>query len=137
LYLRGGGGDVDHVVLGPGGIYVLETKNWSGNVTCNGDEWRRAGKRNFKTSPSLQVKRNAAKIRRIIDSSASLKPFEIKVEGVVVFTNNHATLHLNNPSVPILRIAQLPGHITAQQTRSGFSPQQLQAIGKEILKQKN
>ena len=30
LYLRGGGGDIDHVVLGPNGIFVLETKNWNG-----------------------------------------------------------------------------------------------------------
>ena len=53
LYLHDGGGDIDHVVLGPSGVFVLETKNWSGNITCNGDEWQRAGKGNFKGSPSL------------------------------------------------------------------------------------
>ncbi len=37
LYLRGGVGDIDHVVLSPGGIFVLETKNWSGNIVC---QWR-------------------------------------------------------------------------------------------------
>ena len=44
LYLRGSGGDIDHVVLGPSGIFVLETKNWSGDITCNGDIWQRAGR---------------------------------------------------------------------------------------------
>ena len=73
LYLHNGGGDIDHVVLGPSGIFVLETKNWSGDITCNGDEWQRAGKRSFKGSPSLQVKRNAAKIKHIIDSSPGFK----------------------------------------------------------------
>ena len=137
LHLRNGGGDIDHIVLGPNGIYVLETKNWSGEISCHGDEWQRAGKSNFKGSPSLQVKRNAAKIKRIIDSSPSLKSLGIWVEGIVVFTNNHATLHLNNPTVSILKLSQLPNHITAQKGFSGFSQQQLEAIGKEILKQKS
>jgi hypothetical protein len=66
LYLRDGGGDIDHIVLGPSGVFVLETKNWSGNIVCNGDEWQRAGKRNFSGSPSRQVKRNAAKIQQLI-----------------------------------------------------------------------
>ena len=37
LYLHNGGGDIDHVVLAPSGVFVLETKNWSGDITCNGD----------------------------------------------------------------------------------------------------
>jgi high-affinity Fe2+/Pb2+ permease len=37
LYLRDGGGDIDHIVLGPNGVFVLETKNWSGRISCKGD----------------------------------------------------------------------------------------------------
>ncbi len=136
LHLRNGGGDIDHVVLGPNGIFVLETKNWSGDVTCQGDEWQRGGKRNFKGSPSLQVKRNVTKIKRIIDSSPSLRSFGIWVEGVLVFTNNHTVLHLNSPTVAILRLPQLPSHITAQRGSGGYSTWQLEEIGKEILRQK-
>jgi eukaryotic-like serine/threonine-protein kinase len=63
LYLRDGGGDIDHIVLGSNGIFVLETKNWKGRIFCNGDEWRQTGKRNFSGRPSRQVKRKAAKIK--------------------------------------------------------------------------
>ena len=35
LYLREGGGDIDHVVLGPNGVFVLETKNWNGSISCS------------------------------------------------------------------------------------------------------
>ena len=52
LYLHGGGGDIDHIVLAPSGVFVLETKNWRGKITCNGDEWHRAGKAD---SPQAQV----------------------------------------------------------------------------------
>jgi hypothetical protein len=137
LYLRNGGGDVDHIVLGPSGVFVLETKNWSGDITCNGDDWQRMGKHSFKNSPSLQVKRNAAKIKNIIDSSHALRSLEVRVEGIVVFTNNHATLKLNNPTVLILKLPQLPNHITTYRNPSNYSSQQLEAIGKEILRQKD
>ena len=101
LYLRNGGGDIDHVVLGSTGIFVLETKNWSGDIVCNGDEWGRGGKSNFRGSPSRQIKRNVETIRRIIDSSQAFRSMGLRVEGIVVFTNNHAILHLNHPSTRI------------------------------------
>ena len=101
------------ISFGPSGVFVLETKNWSGNITWNGDEWHRVGKQNFKGSPSHQVKRNAALIKHLIDSSQDFGALGIHVEGIVVFTNNHAALHLNYPTVAIVRLPQLSQHITA------------------------
>jgi hypothetical protein len=137
LHLSLGGGDIDHIVLGPSGVFVLETKNWRGEVTCCGDEWHRAGRPNFKSSPSLQVKRNTAKIKQILDSIQSLRSLNVEVEGLVVFTNNHSTLHLNSPTVPVLKVAQLPDYIISRRGLSNYSGSQLEAIGKEILRQKN
>ncbi len=134
LYLRDGGGDIDQVVLGPNGIFVLETKNWRGSISCNGDIWQRAGKRNFSASPSRQVKRNAATIKQIIENSGVLV-FGVWVEGLVVFTNNHATLHLSNPTVPIVKLQQLPNYITTHRN-ANLSRQQLETIGREIINQK-
>ncbi len=136
LCLRSGGGDIDHIILGPTGVFVLETKNWSGTITCNGDEWHRVGKKNFRGSPSRQVKRNAAQIKHIIDSSQTFRTLGIRVEGIVVFTNNHASLHLNNPTVVIVRLPQLLQHITTTVNPNQYSRQQLEDIGNEILKQK-
>lgn len=137
LCLDNGEGDIDHLVLGPRGIFVLETKNWSGQITCDGDEWQRPGKRNFKSSPSRQVKRNAAKIKRVIDSSQAFRPLGIWIEGIVVFTNNHAALHLNNPTVAILKLPQLSNYIVTHGGSHSHTSQQLEAIGEEILKQKH
>lgn len=134
LCLHGGGGDIDHVVLGPSGIFVLETKNWSGDIRCNGDNWQRVGRRNFKGNPSGQVKRNAAKIKNIIDSSQAFRSLGVPVESIVVFPNSHATLHLYHPTVLILRLPQLPNHLTMHGNIGRYSGQQLEAIGKEILK---
>jgi hypothetical protein len=136
LYLRGGGGDIDHVLLSPGGIFVLETKNWSGNITCNGDNWQRTGKESFNASPSEQVKRNVATIQSIIDSDPALRHFGIWVQGIVVFTNFHANLQINHPTALIVKLPQLPDQILANSGSKTFSSDQLEEIAKEILKQK-
>jgi hypothetical protein len=137
LYLHKGGGDIDHIVLGPNGVFVLETKNWSGNITCNGDDWQKLGKRSFSASPSRQAKRNAVRIKQLIDNSPTLRPLSVWVEGIVVLTNNHATLHVNNPTVPILKLPQLPNYIKAYGSPQRYSREQLEAIGKAIIKQKH
>ncbi len=36
LLLRGASTDLDHVVVGPSGVFVIETKNWSGSITVSG-----------------------------------------------------------------------------------------------------
>ena len=35
--------NIDHVVVGPGGIFVIDSKNWSGRVTTHGDVLRQNG----------------------------------------------------------------------------------------------
>jgi hypothetical protein len=135
LYLRGGGGDIDHVVLAPSGIFVLETKNWRGSVGCSGDEWQRGGKR-ISASPSRQVKRNAARINHILDGNPALRSLGVWVEGIVVLTNRHANVKLNNPTVPILKLEQLPNYLSSHKGSRRLSRQDLEAIGKEIVKQK-
>ncbi|HSV48702.1 MAG TPA: nuclease-related domain-containing protein [Candidatus Acidoferrales bacterium] len=136
LYLHGGGGDIDHLVLAPNGIFVLETKNWSGNISCVGDEWYRDRGHAAGSSPSNQVKRNVTKIKSIIDSSPNLRALGIWVEGIVVITNNHATLQLKNATVTALKLPQLPNYLVARGGAKRFSGEQLEAIGKEIAKQK-
>jgi hypothetical protein len=134
MHFGGGDGDVDHIVLGPNGVFVIETKNWSGKIMCHGDKWQRKSRRRFTGSPSRQLKKNVAKVQRILDLSP-FRELRVWVEGAVVFTNN-ADLHLNNPTVPILKLQQLPNYITNQQNRNNRYPtQQLEQIAKEIIKQ--
>lgn len=136
LYLQGGGGDIDHVVLAPGGVFVLETKNWSGNITVNGDEWHRDRNRAAGSSPSNQVKRNVAKIRNILGNSPDLRGLGVNVEGIVVIASKHASLHLNNYTVPVLVAHEVPNYIRSRGAQRRLSKEQLEAIGKEIAKQK-
>ena len=106
-------------------------------MSISGDEWQRVGKRNFSGSPSRQVKRNAAKIKQTIDDSQNLRSLGIWVESIVVLTNNHAILHLNNPTVTVLKLPQVTNYIEAFRSSLSLSREQLEIIGKEITKQKH
>jgi hypothetical protein len=130
IYLKTGGGDVDHIVLGPNGVYVIETKNWSGKIVCNGDQWQRPGT-NVKSSPSLQVKRNTQKVQKIIDSSLIFQGYRVWAEGILVFTNAHSNLNISNPTVTVLKLQQLPKHIKNQESPI-LTKEQIQKILKQI-----
>jgi hypothetical protein len=134
---RGGHGDVDHIVLGPNGVFALETKNWSGKIACEGDMWQRPGGPRSATSPSEQAKRNAIRVRHAIENSKKLS-FNVWVEPIVVFTNKHTELYVNRPTVTIIKLPQLPSNITSFQNRNGvhdYTEEQLEQIRKEITRQ--
>lgn len=134
LNLRDSGGDIDHIILGPNGIFVLETKNWSGIASCIGDEWQRVGKRGFNGSPSRQVKRNTERIIRVLNSNSALHA--IAIESIVVFTNRHIILNVKHPTATLLKLPQLPNHIMHHPSNRRYSSQELEAIASELVSHK-
>jgi hypothetical protein len=126
------GSDVDQIVIGPNGVFVVETKNWSGKIGCYGDDWQRDRKGKF-NSPSRQLKRNVSQVKTIIDQSA-FSTLHIPVEGILVFVNKHADLHLNRPTVAVLRLGELPHYILQCPARKDLSGKLPRMLGQEILK---
>jgi len=66
--LDGGGGlfmarsgDIDHVVVGPAGLFVIETKCWQGEITC-GDGVIRLDGRLPRRDPVSQVRHSARRL---------------------------------------------------------------------------
>ena len=56
------GGDIDHVALGPAGMFVIETKNWRGAVTLAGDEIQVDGAAPQR-SPLAQARQASSKLQ--------------------------------------------------------------------------
>ena len=59
--LPGKGGNIDHIVIGPTGIYVIETKNYSGKYRIKGNQWtyyKNGYPKVIKNNPGTQVRRN-------------------------------------------------------------------------------
>jgi len=130
-------GNIDHIVLGPNGIFVIETKNYAGRIICAGDEWiRQYEDRDYDLgSPSKQVKRNAIKIKQIIESSNIFKDrLKVWIEGIVVFTNPDVELQLANTTVAILQVDELSDNIKNNKSKIKFSSKEIELIGEEIIK---
>lgn len=118
----GKSGDIDHVVVGPTGVFVIETKNNNGIISCNGDSWTqlKTGKKggHYKGkigSPSKQAKRNAALLGRLIRRRLHTRLY---VNPLVVFANKKAVLNLKQPTVPVLTPNELCEYIQTQHSRT-------------------
>ncbi len=111
-------GDTDYIILGPNGIFVIESKNYGGEISCDGDVWGRykIGKKGGRYelhigSPSNHVKRNATVLKDFIlehrDKIFNENIPHLWINGIVVFTNKNANLDIKNPTVEILKIDEL------------------------------
>ena len=126
--------NIDHIVIGPTGVFVIETKNYEGEIVCNKDAWAiryyAGGEIKDYTikSPTKQVKRNALKVKKTLEEIN----LDIWINAIVVFTSNNAILFLKDCSVPILKISELSEYIKSK--RKMLSPQQVKTIGRFILK---
>ncbi len=135
IVLPGGRGDIDHIILGPKGVFVIEAKNYSGTIVCKGDEWYRRRRGAKKTMPmdsiSAQVKRNASDLSYFVQRTARLN---LPVSPVCVFVNPSVQLELTNPTVPTLRLHELTRFIQNAQPLVSLSEHDLQKLGQSILK---
>lgn len=80
-----GKGNIDHLVIGPTGIFVIETKNYSGSFQIYGDKWKRKNRfsySNIKSSPGKQAKRNSFDLSKLLNSKKVVKR-KIWVNAVV------------------------------------------------------
>ena len=151
--LPNGYGNIDHIVLGNNGIFIIETKNFEGEIICRGDEWIRHYEGGHKISmkgrpyyqedrdyeiksPSKQVKGNALKLKQYIESKNIFsKSLRLWVEGIVVFTHDNVILHCDNSTVPVFKVDQLCNYIRNKESKIKFSSHELEKVAKTLLRQ--
>ncbi len=61
------GRDIDHVAVGPQGVFVVETKHWRGEVTVEGGQILAEG-RPLSKSPITQVRRAMGAVARVAEA---------------------------------------------------------------------
>lgn len=83
-FTTSGGGDIDHVVVGPNGIFVVETKNWQDTITIENGKLLYDGEE--PTRPPLeQVKSETTALCSYIKSATGV---ETKIQPVLCFASN-------------------------------------------------
>jgi hypothetical protein len=102
-------GNIDHIVVGPTGIFVIETKNYKGKISYYGDNWEGVGRR----SPSRQARINAMRIKKILASSPSLESESFWIQGIVVLADYRAEITEKRPPeyVKVTRLDGLADYI--------------------------
>lgn len=75
-------GNVDHVVIGPSGAYIIDTKNWKGIVGADGNSELLL---NGKPTQKPEVKNLSRTIMRIKDKIKVLSALDPYVQGVLAF----------------------------------------------------
>jgi hypothetical protein len=140
LLLKDRSGNIDHIILGPSGIFAVETKSLRGDIGCKGDEWTRRAQGSSSVmnleSPSLQVKRNAAAIGQLLHSASAGyigKGKTLIVDGIVVFTDPKAHLELERPTVTVLKLEDLCDYVKHFRSDDRYSSKELEAITKFLL----
>jgi hypothetical protein len=111
-----GRGDVDHVVVGPGGVVVVETKYLAGQVVClRPGKWlqTKRGSTRAINDPAVQVANAAARIRGILSGSGFQT---LHVRPIVVFAHPRADLATEASSVPALPVTELLAFLLRSRT---------------------
>ncbi len=100
-------GNVDHVLIGPCGVVVIETKRIGGRIRCEGDDWYVNGFR--RRSISRQANAAAVAVKETLrrwypdQATAGLR----FVEAVIVFTHPLCRLEVSRPRARVLRYSEL------------------------------
>lgn len=104
VVLPGQQADIDAVLVGPQGLYVLEIKALTGYYRNFGERWQRRYTlfwRDLSRNPSRQARRNAQQLHDYLQACG----VEIWVEPRVVWASR-SKLWLKQPAVPVWQITQ-------------------------------
>jgi hypothetical protein len=103
-------GDLDIVLVGPPGVWVLEVKNLNGEYRNTGEAWeyRRGGIWKISSvNPSRQATNNSLRLKNFLQAD-NLKVF---VNPAVVWVNEEKPLLVENPSTAIWTFSHLPDEL--------------------------
>src|SRR6266581_5830303 len=131
VMLPGARGNIDHVLVGPTGVFVFETKNYSGKYVCYGDRWFFQGVREKYdvSSVSVQAKNNADTLASLLHTSG----FTVDVNPVIVFTHPSVQLWLHQPTVPVLKGGAVCNFLLNQRPKFQLSGPYSQRVAEKIL----
>jgi len=92
LRLSGGKQNFDHIVIGPAGVFVVETKNWKGSVEFRGGKLYAGGKEPSRP-PLKQVKAATAELVSWVDDAGW---GDIPVHSVLCFISTELPEEIMN-----------------------------------------
>ncbi len=102
--------DLDAVLVGPSGVWVLEVKTFSGTYRNIGEQWEyRIGNKwkLYGKSPSRQAKNNAVRLSEFFKAD-NISQW---VTPAVIWANQESPLTIENPAVAVWKYNRLPDEL--------------------------
>jgi hypothetical protein len=143
LKLPRGAGDIDHLVVGPSGVFLLETKTMAGRIVCEPDgTWRRTRVGRAGTpypayigDPAAQAQRNILTVR---DALRKRLPWLFQrtplwIEGLVVFPHPDTQLDAEHSRVRAMRLEQVAAAICLHVPQRGLQPKEVDEVVDALL----
>lgn len=100
-------GDLDLVLLGPGGGWVLEVKGYTRPTRVRGDQWQyksRWGWRTMRKHPGQQARRNAVALKDYLEQKGFHPGW---VQAVVVWAGDEDLLEVHDPQTPVWKLSEI------------------------------
>ncbi len=121
-------GNIDHAVVGPSGVYVIDAKNWKGVVSADGKgELLLNGKATDKQEVKILTKR-VMSIKGKIKALSSLEPY---VQGILAFPSARVEANWGTTgAIHCVREEQLYEHIVDRKKDKKLSDKEIKSIAK-------
>lgn len=125
-----GRGNVDHFIVGPSGVFAIETKTWTGEITVQNGKLKRNGRFVPENAPVGQAMNNAMAVRDLIGSIHDQTPY---VVAVLCFSK--ATLSVYGPigKVEVASFGSI-NRVIMQGRRRRYTPEQVSEISARLEK---
>jgi Flp pilus assembly protein TadG len=143
LKLPHGAGDIDHVVVGPSGVFVLETKTMAGRIECEADgTWRRtrfgragASYSAYIGNPATQVQRNIFAVRQCLRRRLPhlFHGTPLWIEGLIVFPHPRTELQTERSRVPAVLVDQAAAHMCLHSPQRRLQRAEVDAVLEALL----
>jgi len=128
---------IDHLVVGPRGIFVVETKNWRGSIRGQGEDtywWqvKRPGEQPIRLkSPVLQAIRHASVLTHLLQGVGPAWP---DVVPVVAFAFTSTNFEVAHSPIPVVHAPQLPAVISAHKPHRVYAEGEVDRVVQFLMK---
>ena len=125
-----GRGNVDHFAVGPQGVFAVETKAWTGEITAENGKLKRNSRFVYENRPVAQAMSNAFAVRGLVGEVYGTEPF---VVPILCFSRAEVRCYRSVSKVEVASIGALARVIMDRKVR--YSASEVAAIS-EALEEK-
>nr|WP_269321916.1 nuclease-related domain-containing protein [Paenibacillus sp. UNC451MF] len=114
LHVKAGGGsqELDHIVIGPNGVFHIDSKHWSGEIVFTSEGVERS-KEGHSADPTAQLYRHEHVLKELF-RSAKLNP---ELVGVLCFTHPDSHIVGNSPAFATVKLDRLADLIKTHKSK--------------------